>query len=290
MAHTRRDEMSLAKRTLWSELRVIWIIAVKSLKINARYRIDFILGTIIPLTLIISLAQNIFQALTFGPTEGLQEYIGTLDYASFGMISFIFWEYYLTVITGGRRNMRSEQMMGTLELAYTCPVKRPILLAGFCLSNFITFLPAVIATFISAFLMGVRLNTTLLNVSLAFVAFVLGMGGCFGFGFILAGLVVKYREPGILDAVLVHPLWYFSGVLYVVTVLPVVGRFVAYLLPTSYGLDSVRGLLLRTKTILPINYELLVMATFTVLSPLVGVLIFNKLEKDVMKKGGIGAY
>jgi len=290
LARIRGDEMSLGRRTLWSELRVIWAVAMKSLKINIRYRIDFVIGTIIPLTLIVELASRIFEALTFGPTEGLQEYTGMRDYASFAVISWIFQWYYIVAVIGGRGNTRNEQMMGTLELSYTCPVKRAVLLAGFCLSNFIMHLPSAVAAFAFAFLIGVQLNTTALSILLTFLAFILGVSGCFGFGFILAGFVVKYREPGILDAILLHPLLYFSCILYPAAVLPWAARFVAYSIPTSYSLDSVRGLLLGTKTILPIAYELLVMVAFAVLLPLVGVLIFKKLEKDVMRKGGVGAY
>ena len=111
MAHTNMDNSKLMKRTIWSELRVIWAIAKKNLKIETRYRADYFLKTIIPLTLIVWCAKRIFNALTFGPTEGLQEYIGTLDFVSFAVISNILMEYYLSVIEGGRYSTRNEQMV-----------------------------------------------------------------------------------------------------------------------------------------------------------------------------------
>ena len=290
MAHTRMNIADLGRRTFWSELRVIWAIGMKNLKVQTRYRADYILGTIIPLSLIVWCGKRVFNALTFGPTEGLQEYTGMLDFASFAVISNIIMEYYLTVIQGGRGNMRREQMVGTLEIAYTCPVRRSILLAGFCISNFISFIPSILALSLSAFLMGVRLYTTPLNFTLTLVAFILSMGGCFGFGFILAGLVVKYREPSVLSFVLASPLWFFSGDLFTVSVLPLAARLISYTIPTAYGLDILRGLLLGTKTLLPVPFELLVLSAFSLLLPLLGILIFRKLEKSVMKKEGIGAY
>ncbi len=144
---------NLKKVTLWSELRIIWAIGKKNLKVQTRYRADYILRTIIPLTLIVWCAKRIFNALTFGPTEGLLEYTGTLDFTSFAVISNIIMEYYLTVIEGGRGSIREEQMVGTLEMAYTCPVDRSILIAGFCLSNFVSFAPSIFALSLSVFLM-----------------------------------------------------------------------------------------------------------------------------------------
>jgi len=134
------------------------------------------------------------------------------------------------------------------------------------------------------------LYTTSLNLLLALASFFLSMGGCFGFGYILAGLVVKYREPGVLEAVLASPLWYFSGDLFTVSVLPLAARIISYVIPTAYGLDIIRGLLLSTKTLLPIPFELLILCAFTILLPSLGILIYKKLEKSTMKKEGIGAY
>lgn len=290
MARTSIGNSSLMKRTFWSELRVIWAIVKKNLKVRTRYRADYFLRTIIPLTLIVWCAKRIFNALTFGPTEGLLEYIGTLDFVSFAVISNILMEYYLSVIEGGKNSIRNERMVGTLEMVYTCPVGRTTLIVGFCISDFISFMPSIVALSISTFLMGVRLNTTPLNFILALAAFILSIGGCLGLGFIIAGLVAKYREPGVLDVMLASPLWYFSGDLFSVSVLPLAARLISYTLPTAYGLDIMRGLLLGTKTLLPIPYEILVLLAFAVLLPLLGILIFKRLEKSVIRNEGIGAY
>lgn len=281
---------SFGKRTLFSELKVVWAISMKNLKTSTRYPVDFIFGSVIPLTVLMGFIERIFVSLTFGSTDSLFQYIGMLDYISFAVVSRLFWHHYLSVITGGKSNVRDEQLSGTLEMAYTCPVKKPILLAGFCLSDFITFLPSIIATVGSAFLIGVRANMTPLTITLTFLAFLLGIAGCFGFGFILAGLVIKHREPGILDAVLLHPLRYFSGVEYTIAVLPFPARIIAYFNPTSYAVDSVRTILLGTNSILPIAYEFLVMITLAIMLSLIGIMIFNKLERSVMKKEGIGGY
>jgi ABC-2 type transport system permease protein len=207
-----------------------------------------------------------------------------LDYTSFSVISWIFWGIYLRVITGGGRP-RGKQMTGTSEVTFACPVKRPVILTGFCLSNFIVGLPSLIAVFVSAFLMGARLSTTSINALLNFVAVILGVGGCFGFGFILAGLTVKYGEPSIIDAVLLHPLMYFSSILYAVAVLPVAARWIAYLTPTAHAVGSMRGLLSGTRTTFPLEIELSVITAFAVLLPLTGLLIYNKLRKSYEKEG-----
>jgi ABC-2 type transport system permease protein len=71
---------------------------------------------------------------------------------------------------------------------------------------------------------------------------------------------------------------------------PLAARLVSYAIPTAYGLDIMRGLLLGTKTLLPIPFEFLVLCGFTLLSPLLSIIIYRKLEKSIMKKEGIGGY
>lgn len=290
LEHTKGSQISLVKRSFWSELRVIWVVAIKGLKISARYRVNFILGTLFPISIFLMFVRLILEARTFGPTEGLQTYLGIRDFASFALISEITSWHYLVIIEGGRKTMREEQITGTLEATFTCPVKRQTLLAGYSLSNFIAFLPSIMSMFVLAYLMGLRFYTNPLNILLAFLAFFLGLGGCFGLGVILAGFVIKYREPGIIDQVLFLGLSYIMGYTYPVTVLPMIPRVIAYLIPLTYALDSVRSLLVGSKPLFPIAHQLVIMTVFIVLAPLIGLLIFNKLEKNVMRKEGVGAY
>ncbi len=283
--------MGLGKRTFWSEMRVVWTVALRDLKIYSRYRVNFITGVLIPLPMIVHLFQPVFEAATFGPTEGLKEYIGTIDYVSFSVFGLIFWLFYEGTILAARHTMRDEMFTGTLELSFTLPVKRTSLLAGFCLEHIIFAALSIISMFIVAFTMiGVRLNTTFLNVSLAFIALLLTFSASFGLGSILAGLVIKYREPALYEYIIVQPILYYTGTYFTVAAIPEQVRFISYLLPTSYASDSIRGLLLGTKTILPIAHELLILAGFALLLPFAGLFIFKKLEKAAMKKEGIGAY
>ncbi|MCB0100273.1 MAG: hypothetical protein KDE46_31300, partial [Caldilineaceae bacterium] len=61
-------------------------------------------------------------------------------------------------------------------------------------------------------------------------------------------------------------------------------------LPITYGLDAVRGLLINTRTLLPIGNEIAIMLVFMgVMMPL-GYFVFKRVEQRVKRLGTIGMH
>ena len=61
-------------------------------------------------------------------------------------------------------------------------------------------------------------------------------------------------------------------------------------LPLTYGMDAVRGYLLKTNTLLPIAWEIALLVVFMFIMLWIGVWAFNSLERRVRQRGTLGQH
>ncbi len=81
-----------------------------------------------------------------------------------------------------------------------------------------------------------------------------------------------------------------SGSQFPVNVLP---RFLLPLslaIPLTYGFDAVRGYLLGTRTLLPIEQELAILVLFMIVTVPLGYLIFKRIERRCKQLGTLGMH
>ena len=82
----------------------------------------------------------------------------------------------------------------------------------------------------------------------------------------------------------------FSGTNFPVNALPKWLLPVALALPLTYGLDAVRGYLLKIPTILPLRWELVLLVVFMAAMLWLGSWAFGSLERRVRKWGTLGQH
>ena len=288
--HTESGLEYLENRSLLSELKIIWAIIKKNFKIEVRYPLNFLTYTVIPLSTIVSIVHNVFDALTFGPSQGFTEYTGIVDYIAYAVISFNIWRFFLSIFQGTRQQIRREQTQGTLEVAYTTPVRRWVFTAGLCLSDFFTFLPSIFALALSSYMMGVRLNMTFPRVLMTLLIFFIGLIGNLGVELIYASTIIRYKEPGAIDMFMIHPMIYYTGAGYTVAALPLTSRIVSYLLPLTYTFDGLRWAMLGTKTLFPMHIEIALLVLVSGLFLAMGIVLVRRFERAVLLKDGFGSY
>jgi ABC-2 type transport system permease protein len=61
-------------------------------------------------------------------------------------------------------------------------------------------------------------------------------------------------------------------------------------IPLTYGFDAVRGWLLRTRTLLPLYTEIVILVIFMVVMTWAGMFVFNKVERRVRQLGTLGQH
>jgi ABC-2 type transport system permease protein len=114
--------------------------------------------------------------------------------------------------------------------------------------------------------------------------------GLYGFGMAFAAIVLLMRDANTLVDMGSFLVTLFSGSQFPVQALPRFLLPVALALPLTYGFDATRGILLDTRTLLPIPYEVGLLVFFMLLMTWVGVRTFNRVERTVRQKGTLGQY
>jgi ABC-2 type transport system permease protein len=177
---------------------------------------------------------------------------------------------------------------GVLEPNWLAPAPRPLLLVGRTLASLLITLITSLATLaVAGLLFGFQTYGSLPAAAAVAVPMLLGL---YGFGFAFAALVLVLREANTLVDISSFLVSTFSGTQFPVRALPGFLLPVALALPLTYGLDAVRGLLLRTLTLLPLAAEIGLMLGFMVVMTALGLWVFRKLERHVRQTGTLGQH
>jgi ABC-2 type transport system permease protein len=280
--------VSLSRPTALSHLRALAAIALNDWKHFWRYPLNALARSLEPLVWI---APLYFMSRVFsvnGEARGLAAYTGSGDYMSFVLIGTVLINYVLSVFWGMGFSLKNDMDTGTLEANWLMPLPRVLLLVGRTLTSLITTtITSSIMLTLAALLFGFRPTGSTLAAVLITVPMLLGL---YGFGFAFAALVLVLREANTLVDVSSFIVQTFSGSNFPVQALPRWLMPLALAIPTTYGLDAIRGLLLGTHTLLPLAAELGLMLAFMVAMLALGSATFAALERRVRQRGTLGQY
>lgn len=280
--------LSLSRPTAVSHLRALGAIALNDWKHFWRYPLNALARSLEPLVWI---APLYFMSRVFsvnGEARGLAAYTGSGDYMSFVLIGTVLINYVLSVFWGMGFSLKNDMDTGTLEANWLMPLPRVLLLFGRTLTNLVTTtITSSLMLTLAALLFGFRPTGSTLAAVLIAVPMLLGL---YGFGFAFAALVLVLREANTLVDVSSFIVQTFSGSNFPVQALPRWLVPLALAIPTTYGLDAIRGLLLGTSTLLPLAAEIGLMLAFMVIMIAVGWATFAALERRVRQRGTLGQY
>jgi ABC-2 type transport system permease protein len=278
----------LYRPSMRSQLRAMFAIAHKDWRQYWRYPLNVVSHIVQP---VIWLSPIYFLGQAFsvdGQTPGFAAYSGTNDYMSFVLIGAVLTSYINAVFWGMGYSLKNDMDAGVLESNWLTPVPRPLLLIGRTLTNLlVTSLTSLAMLLLAGVLFGFRPTGDLLVAALAVLPMLIGL---YGFGLAFAAVVMIIREANTLVDVSSFLISALSGSDFPVTVLPRWLLPVSLALPLTYGLDAVRGSLLKTKTLLPINQEIGLLIVFMVLAVTLGLWFLAALERRVRIKGTLGQH
>lgn len=282
------NEIKLPKITLRSYLNILFVIAHKDWKVYWRYPINALVNILNPL---IWLAPIFFLGKAFsqnGEALGFAAYTGNTDYMSFLILSTAISNFTSAVFWGMGYALKNDMDSGVLESNWMTPIPRLLMLIGRTLNSLlVTSIISLIMIILASLIFGFRTTGNLWASVLTLIPMLLGLYG-FGFGF--AALVMIMREANTMVDMGQFLIDLFSGSQFPVTALPRWLLPVALSIPLTYGYDAVRGWLLNTKTILPIQTEIQLLLVFMVVMIIAGVFVFRILERRVRSRGTIGQY
>lgn len=271
-----------------SQLRALRAIASKDWRQFWRYPLNAVSSLIHP---IIWMTPVYFMGLAFsvdGEAHGFAGYSGTTDYMSFVILGTALSNFIMAVFWGMGYAMKNDMDAGVLESNWLCPVPRPLLLAGRTIASLIiTSLTSLAMLLIAGLLFGFHPTGDVLAAFLTVLPMLIGL---YGFGFAFAALIMIVREANMMVDISSFLVQIFSGTNFPVNALPRWLLPISLALPLTYGFDATRGWLLGTRTILPLEYEIVLLVVFMFVMIFLGLHAFKALERRVRVLGTLGQH
>ena len=207
---------------------------------------------------------------------------------SFILLGTVLTNFINAVFWGMGFSLKEDMDAGVLESNWLTPVPRLLILVGRSITNLtVTAVTSSLMLVLASFLFGFHVSGDVLH---AFIPVIPMMLGLYGFGFAFAALVLVMREANTMVDMSSFLLQIFSGSNFPVSSLPKWLLPVSLSLPLTYGLDAVRGFLLKTPTILPLYWELVLLIVFMIAMLWLGAWAFRSLERRVRRLGTLGQH
>ncbi len=268
-------------------MRALIALAAATVLTLSRYRAEYIWSMLSPLFWVISawLIVKYAQLSGYYPVADREA-----DLLVYFLIGGVYWNY-VEAVWSIALSLRSHMRLGTLEMLWSTPAPRLSFilgwsvgrLLGITLHSLVLFL--ALAGFSSVHLPLLPLERWLIVVGVGMASIL----AAYGFAFVLVGLTLRFKDAESLVGMLGNAAPLLGGILFPVTLLPLPLRILSYAFPFTYGVDVLRGLIVRSETLLPLSVEVGLVVGMGVLFLAVGWWVFEVMERKARREG-LGVY
>ena len=188
------------------------------------------------------------------------EDLSTLDYFAPAMIAFaVFFFSFILVIM----NLIGERKGGTLPLLLQCPYEKGQIVIGYLLAfSLVSMLQTTMIIVFSSFFFGISFGTTISHyVSIYLAAVVIGWTGLVLAIFLSSFARSEFQAVQFVPLIIL-PIILLSGIIIPLNQIPIEIRWVAYLLPTTYGVQLLRTISIEGTMLDVTNFDFLVQIIF----------------------------
>jgi ABC-2 type transport system permease protein len=279
---------TLSQPSIKTQLRALYVIARKDWKVFLRYPLNAVSSIFQPLIWITPIYFMGKAFSTNGQATGFAAYSGSGDYMSYILLGTVLTNFIMTVFWGMGYALKEDMDAGVLESNWLTPVSRLLILVGRTLTSLLTTtITSAVMLAVGGLLFGFKPTGSTFAAILTAIPMLVGL---YGFGFAFAGIVLFMREANTLVDVGSFLVQGFSGTSFPVKSLPYWLIPVSLMLPLTYGLDAVRGILLKTSTLLPIRVEIIILVVFMFGMLWFGAWFFYRIERRVRTMGTLGQH
>lgn len=184
-------------------------------------------------------------------------------------------------------SLRDEQMKGTLEANWLCPIHKFDLLIGNALGEIIFSTIMIIVSMLEyRYLYQVHFTGNLFTYIISFAILIPAV---YGFSLIIASLVLWIKEVGPTVQLVRGLITVFCGVSYPVILLPKSFKVISDILPFTHGINAARYVMLQNGSLMDkVFYEPAYICIINgVVLFLIGRLCFMIIEKKVQQSGSL---
>lgn len=197
---------------------------------------------------------------------------------------------YLSVSLGSfSSQIRSAQMMGTLEALLVTPTSISTILFSSTLYNFsFTSVRVILYLITGVFVFGLNLHFTSLSAFL--LVMVLTILAFSGIGLLSAAFIIVFKQGSPINWIVGTASGLLGGVFYPVSVLPSWLKPYVNFLPITHALEAMRQVLLKGATFSAIYDNILALSIFVILLLPLGLLAFGYGLNLARKEGSLIHY
>ncbi len=235
------------------------------------------------------ISELITLGIYFLGTALLMNY-GSTDLEEFGpsLIGYIVWVY-SSYILKVSLILTLEGRSGTLEQMYMSPIHPAIIFIGASISTIIstTLMIGVMSTIIM-YLCSMHIPLHIDAIPVLIIILI----GLVGFGLCIAGMALLYKNVAGLIDLIDNLLFYLSGSMLPIELLPVWIQKIAHTLPTAEGIIVLRSVLFESATLTTLirNGQLITLVMNSGLYFFSGLILFVYCEKIAKRWGKLGQY
>ena len=269
-----------------SNFLVVWNELKKNMKFLMAYPVIFIFWAIFPIFWFIPFILQ-GQALVGGlQSINFGQITGTEDYISFIVIGAVLNSYVNTLLYGMGESIRREAVQGTLDYVFTAPCNKAYVLIGKALSESVS--STIFATSqltISVLLFGMVFTfEVMLPVLVIIILLILGL---YGLSLVLAAFSLMYKQSHDVSETIGYFFYVFSPIRYPIESLPTWAQIFGKLIPLTYALIIIRGIMLLGTNLSDMYFEIIALLIIDIVLILAGFYIFNWMEERTKKSGTI---
>jgi ABC-2 type transport system permease protein len=287
------DRIVLNSVTPGIRFSTFWAMVRKELTVIARYPVEFVasFGRVFLIVAIFTLGGSTFTASPSDPAAG--QGIRASDQAglvAYGFILFMFLSDTLWTIGYA---IRHEQVQGTLEQLYLSPASKFASLISRVTNSLIwTGMLCIAGGALMAAMIG-RLPVE--NPLMGLYLLVMSLAGTFGIGFAFAALTLRIKDTAQnLANLLQFALLVLCANFFPFSALPPFILSVSRWIPMAYSVDAFRSALMGFPPgfpeLAPFPVEVIIVTVFGLLMPLVGYLLYRRVEASARRSGSLSAY
>jgi ABC-2 type transport system permease protein len=282
---------SFVRQSFGSEFRALLAIAKKEWRIFRRYPAWVVAFIIWPVLFPFG---YIFTARALSGPDGstlpaFQHLAGTTDYIGFIVVGSTLWMWINITLWDVGFQLRNEQLRGTLESNWLCPVWRISIMLGSSLTKLGTALLLLAITALEFRLFfGVQLLRG--NLALLLLLLLLTIPSIYGLGVAFGSLVLRVKEANAMVFLVRGIFMVFCGITYPLEVLPDWMKRVAALLPLTYAIRGMRTVILTDAPFAKVLPDVQMLAIFAVAMPVLGSIAFYAIERRARRIGDLGHY
>lgn len=267
-----------------------------ALKPLAFLKRDFLIDISYRFSFVLQFAGIFVSSLTFfflsrligtGVANQMEPYGG--NYFSFVLIGIAFTDYLSVSLGEFSGQIRSAQVMGTLEALLVAPTSISTILFSSTLYNFFfTSLRVIIYLAIGILIFGINLHFS--SVTAFVLVMILTILAFSGIGLLSAAFIIVFKQGSPISWAMGTASGLLGGVFYPVSVLPPWLIPLSNLLPITHALEAMRLVLLKGAPLADIYREILILSFFVVLLLPAGLLSFRYGLKIARREGSLIHY